>query len=221
MRSAIIDIVNAEGETIQRDRVSPGQTKEFSVAGESYKLHVYQTFDGHADIALLSRELELEDGEELNLDDDDNPNYTVALGWKNLGASGTASGPDALRTIIVYSGNIEDLSASGSRNLEAGDFVPIVENPASWRLYYQGLESGEFINFRFSLEEYDRMISESRGPVMDGVQVACLIRGAYLHVQADGPGAVFMVERTDAEGQSSSNEFFCCTCKRGSLRQRQ
>lgn len=211
IRSAIIEVVNAAGYVIDRDIVDPGQTREFSIDGGAaiYRFHVYATFDEHADVALLATEIELRDNEELNINEGDNHNYRVALGWKNLGASGTASSPDALRTIVVYSDDITDLSTSGSRDLNVGDFVPIVENPANWRLYYQGLDltSEDFSTLTMDIQRTDRMISAERGPVLEGEQRPCVITAPYLEVSSSASGTTFNVERSDDAGMLTDNEF--------------
>jgi hypothetical protein len=224
--SAIISIIDANGNVLEKDKVLPGQTKEFVISGETYRFHVYKVAPGYtfgakwADVAIFSHELELEDGEELDADEDSNPDYEVVLGWKNLDASGgeaivdggNPEAADALRMIGIFSEDVEDLSTSGEEELGEGDSIPIVQDPTAWNLYYMGLDltSEDRFSLEFDLQTNDHdEISQGKGPVYGGDQVATLIRAPYLEVTSGESGSVFETDRDDGAGggQLSDHEF--------------
>ncbi|NYZ74229.1 hypothetical protein H0O00_03740, partial [Candidatus Micrarchaeota archaeon] len=66
--SAILSILDANGNVLKKDKVLPGQTKEFQISGKSYRFHVYKVAPGYtfgakwADVAIFAKELELKDG---------------------------------------------------------------------------------------------------------------------------------------------------------------
>jgi len=227
--AAIISIIDANGNVLEKDKVSPGQTKEFNVGGTQFRFHVYKVAPGYtfgakwADVAIFSHELELEDGQELDADEDSNPDYEVALGWKNMDATTGAPNadgsdpelPDTLRTIAVFSEDVEDLSTSGEEQLEVGDYVPIVQDPVAWKLWYKGLDltSDDRYTLEFDLKTGDsKMLSESKGPDVDNDDDsdACEIYAPYIEVNSGDSGSVFEIGRTDAGGVGSlsDNEFY-------------
>jgi len=134
--SAIISVLDANGNILKKDKVDPGSTKEFNVGGKTYRFHVYKVAPGYtfgakwADVAIFAHELELVDGDELNSDEDDNEGWEVALGWKNMDATVAEDDPDTLRTIAIFAEDIEDVSSNGEETLEEGDYVEVVKNPA-------------------------------------------------------------------------------------------
>ncbi len=215
---AIISVLDANSIVLERESITEGQTTEFNINGRVYPFHIYVLAPGYTtettwiDMAILANELELTDGQELNAAEADNRNYTVSLGWKNNDASSTV--PDSLRTIVVWSRDrdIEDMSTSGESVLEAGDFIPIVENPSTWRLSYQGLDltSEEMTGLTFEIGTVDREIPASNGPIVNGSQVACTIRAPYVEVSIsnswDDTG--FVLLRSDiADAFLEDNEF--------------
>ncbi|NYZ74342.1 hypothetical protein H0O00_04315, partial [Candidatus Micrarchaeota archaeon] len=102
--SAILPILDANGNVLKKDKVLPGQTKEFMISGKTYRFHVYKVAPGYtfgakwADVAIFAKELELKDGQELDQGEGTNPGYDVALGWKNMDATSTEQDVDTLRT---------------------------------------------------------------------------------------------------------------------------
>lgn len=190
--------------------------------GGTYPVHVYRVYPGSvaADVAILSRELVLRDGQELDAEHGTNPGFRVALGWKNLGASAASPRPDALRAVVVYSDDIQDIATSGSEELEPGDSVPIIQNPEAWRLEYAGLTVGDAdrIPLRFQMKRAPKDISASDGPILGGRQVRCRINAPYLEVESGAEGAVFSVHRSDAGGVGdlSDNRFMAVLADSGS-----
>jgi hypothetical protein len=226
--SAIISVLDANGNVLDKDKVDPGNTKEFNIKGKTYRFHVYKVAPGYtfgakwADVAIFSQELELEDGQELDSDEDSNPDYEVSLGWKNLDASsgvaivdgGNPETADALRTIVIYSTSVDELSTSGEEELEEGDSVSIVQDPVAWKLSYKGLDitSDDRHSLKFQIKTTDKDISASKGPDTDndGDTDYCEIYAPYVEVTSGDTGSVFEVERTDstAAGTDLSDDEF-------------
>ncbi len=250
--SAIISVLDANDNVLEKDKVDPGDTKEMMVNGKEYRFHVYKVAPGYtfgakwADVAIFSHEIECEDGQELDSDENTNPSYECALGWKNMdaapdpgGLDGDPETPDTLRTIIVFSDDIEDISSSGEEELEPGDYVTIVEEPASWKLSYKGLDltSEDRFNLKFELKTSDKDISASKGPYTscsgdpgvgdvdstvpttcdsgDPVQAKCTIYAPYIEVSSGDTGSVFEVDRSDVAGDLSDDEFYIGLCVDG------
>ncbi len=178
--SAIISVLDANGNILKKDKVAPGQTKEMTVNGKTYRFHVYKVAPGYtfgakwADVAIFAKELELVDGQELNQDENNNEGYEVALGWKNMDAAtgapvadgGDPERPDTLRTVVIYSDTIEDISSSGDDILEEGDYVSIVQDPEVWKLSYKGLDltSEDRKSLKFDIKTTDKEIAREQGP---------------------------------------------------------
>jgi hypothetical protein len=228
--SAILSILDANGNVLKKDKVAPGETKEFNVAGKTYRFHVYKVAPGYtfgakwADVAIFAKELELVDGQELDQDVGLNDGYQVALGWKNMDAAngvavvngGNPEAVDTLRSVVVYSDSIEDISNTGDDVLEEGDYVSLVQDPVIWKLSYTGLDltSEDMSSLKFELKTTKKTISDSKGPYADGVgdtdKDACEIYGPYAYVKSGTSGSVFEVDRDDASGtgQLSDSEFY-------------
>lgn len=225
--SAILSVLDANGNILLKDKVDPGDTKEMTVLGKTYRFHVYKVAPGYtfgakwADVAIFAQELELKDGQELDQDEGMNPGYQVALGWKNLDAAtgaavsdgGDPEKPDTLRSIIIFSEDIEDVSSSGEEELEEGDYVSIVQDPEVWKLSYKGLSltSEDRKNLKFELKTSDKTLSGSKGPDMDGDldADACTIYAPYIQVSSGETGSVFQATRDDGPGgELSDDEFF-------------
>ncbi|MBU0527890.1 hypothetical protein KKE92_05385, partial [Candidatus Micrarchaeota archaeon] len=137
---------------------------------------------------------------------------------------------DTLRTMVIYTDDVEDVSSSGESELEAGDYVSLVEEPTAWKLSYKGLDVAEDdrYNLKFEIKTSDKDISESKGPMVgcDGgvgeqitgdhptacsignpMQVACRIYAPYVEVTSGDTGSVFEVDRSDVGGTLSDSEF--------------
>ncbi|NYZ74028.1 hypothetical protein H0O00_02710 [Candidatus Micrarchaeota archaeon] len=214
--SAILSVIDANGNILKKDKVDPGQTKEFNIGGKVYRFHVYKTALGSAagtkwaDVAIFANEIELIDSQRLDPNNGTNPGYDVALGWKNRAGSVASTKPDSLRTIIIYAEDIEDVSSSGSETLEAGDYVTIAQNPAPWNLIYGGLDitSDDMKSLELEIKSTVLQISASTGPYMGDGTVACAIRAPYLKVTSEESGNVFTVkDDTGAVDMLSDNHF--------------
>ncbi|MEW6722464.1 MAG: hypothetical protein AB1324_04330 [Candidatus Micrarchaeota archaeon] len=223
--SAILSILDANGNILQKDKVSPGQTKEFNVQGKVYRFHVYKVAPGYtfgakwADVAIYSEELELVDGQELDQDDDSNPGYTVALGWKNMDSDSDdgddvdpePDDPDTLRTIIVYSDDIEEISSNGEEDLEEGEYLSIVQDPEVWKLSYKGLDltDEDMASLKFELKTgSDKKLNEDDGPTIVGSATsACIIFAPYIEVKSGDTGSVFSITSGFGDGELSDDEF--------------
>jgi len=221
--SAIISILDANGNVLKRDKVLPTETKEYNIGGKDYRFHVYKVAPGYtfgakwADVAIFSEELDLKDGQKLDQGHGNNDGYQVALGWKNLdAASGSAaqSNPDTLRTIVLYSDTIDQISTSGDEVLKGGDSIPIVQDPANWKLSYKGLDltSADKSNLKFDLKSSDKDISATNGPMkyLTTTRMACRIFAPFVEVSSSATGSVFEVSRHDgpATGSLSDTRFY-------------
>ncbi|MDD5340131.1 MAG: hypothetical protein PHV13_02680, partial [Candidatus ainarchaeum sp.] len=217
--SAILSILDANGNVLKKDKVDPASTKEYTIGGKKYRFHVYKVAPGYtfgakwADVAIFSKELELKDGQKLDQGQGTNDGYRVALGWKNLdAASGSAAQllPDTLRTIVVYSDSVDQVSSSGDDILNAGDYVPLVQDPAVWRLSYKGLDldASKKFKLKFDIKTSSKTISASSGPLNSSAdRTNCTIFAPYMEVSSTDSGSVFSVARTDSAGELSDNRF--------------
>ncbi len=216
--AAIFSVLDANGNLLKKDKVAPGATKDFEINGHKYRVHVYKIAPGYtfgakwADVAIFDQELTLVSGQVLSQDDDNNPQYQVLLGWKNRDAQTSATDPDTLRSIIVYSDSIDQLSSNGDdQNLKPGEYVNLVQDPAVWRLTYKGLDltSADRDNLKFELQTSTKSISSSIGPLTGSTKMACKIWAPYLRVSSGQSGA-FEMTRTDGAasgGTLTDNEF--------------
>ncbi len=235
--SAILSILDSNGNVLKKDKVDPGSTKEFQIGGKAYRFHVYKVAPGYtfgakwADVAIFSQELELVDGQELDQDNNNNPGYLVALGWKNIDATAVADDPDTLRTIVLYADSPEDISSNGEDSLTEGEYFSLVQDPEVWKLTYKGLDltTENQKSLKFDLQTQDKTISSTKGPDFDndGTKEQCTIFAPYIRVTSGDSGSVFEVTRSDAGGSTlSDKEFFIAmnqasgengsTCEEGS-----
>jgi hypothetical protein len=222
---AIISVLDANGNTLKKDKVAPGQTKEMTVNGKTYRFHVYKNAPGYtfgakwSDVAIFAKELELVDAEELNEEEGNNEGYKVALGWKNLDAEGDdgdddapePDDPDALRTVILYSNDIEEMTSSGTDELEEGDYVSIVQDPEVWKLSYKGLDltSEDMSSLKFELKTSGKkVLNNDDGPDADNDldTETCVIPAPYMVVSSGTAGGTFTVEG-DFVAELSDDEF--------------
>ncbi len=218
---AIIAVLDANDNVLEMDSIGVSETKEIVIQGTTYVFHVFKLAPEYtsgakwADISMLASMLEFEDGQSLDSDNGTNPNWEVTLGWKNRDASIVSTKPDTLRTIIVWADDIEDISTSYSEELEAGDYLDMVTEPALWRLNYHGLDitSQERTDVRFQLKTTEKVITESKGPIVDGSQAHCTIHAPYLEVGSSESGSVFNIGREDAAGTLGDDEFLVTLAK--------
>ncbi|MFH1520375.1 MAG: S-layer protein [Candidatus Micrarchaeota archaeon] len=217
--SAILSILDANGNVLKKDKVDPATTKEFNVNGKTYRFHVYKVAPGYtfgakwADVAIYSKELELSDGDELDASNNLNNGYQVLLGWKNKGGTTTDNDADTLRTIVLYADDVEEISSSGDNILTVGDYLSIVQDPTAWKLTYKGLDiaSSDRVNLKFQLKTSDKTISDSSGPLnSSSVQTNCTIEAPYMQVDSSSSSAVFITDRDDVSSTDglSDNSFY-------------
>lgn len=140
---AAIDVVDANGATIAKEKIAEGTTRELTNACGTTTIKVLKTVPGYtfgakwAKFLVLSQELELRDSAKLDPDNDANKEWKVVLGWKNKGGASTDTSPDHLRTIVLYSTDVQKLVDD---DLVAGDFVPFVQSPTNWKLSFAGVD---------------------------------------------------------------------------------
>ncbi len=228
--AAIISVLDANGNVLKKDTIPPGETTEFDVAGTTYRVHVYKVAPGYtfgakwADMAIYSQELTLADGQQLDQDNGNNKQYTVSLGWKNLDASnqvdatpttvGDQRNVDTLRTIVIYSSDISEMSSNGNSELTVGAFVPIVQDPVGWELSYKGLDltSADRENLKFEIETQDLSLSNKFPSIEStGREESCTIYAPYVKVTSGSTGSIFEVDASGTFGESttlSNNEFY-------------
>jgi hypothetical protein len=227
--SAIISVLDANGNVLKKDTITPGATKEFIINGKDYRFHVYKVAPGYtfgakwADVAIYSKELKLQDGVKLDPDYDSNKYWTVYLGWKNEGASPTDTAPDHLRTVILYAqgSDIQRLSSGGLNYLTKDDFLPIVQDPVEWKLSYTGLDLGssdrDDLSFDMERTSSMQLTGTNNGPLdLNGTKETCTLTAPYVHVTSGRSGSVFTVQSAlgasaSTPSDSTTNEFYVAT----------
>ncbi|MEM3499760.1 MAG: hypothetical protein QXI17_03810 [Candidatus Bilamarchaeaceae archaeon] len=217
--SAILSVLDANDNILKKDKVNPGETKEFNINGKLYRVHVYKVAPGYtfgakwADMAIYAKELKLEDGQKLDPDYDNNKEYQVILGWKDRGADNST---DHLRTIILYGDDISALSSGGDQKMSKGDYIPIVQDPVAWKLTYAGLDitNADRSSLKFTLERTtDYVISSTKGPLSGGVREQCTIFAPYVKVTSGKSGSVFELDGIDGDNNATlaDNAFYVAT----------
>jgi len=148
---AIFSVKNAAGEEIANKVVAAGETAEIPAGSNTYRVRVYQAAPGYtltekwAEVAVFANELTLEDGKRV--DDTDNRDYRVRLLWKDR--DDTSPKSDALHKIQIY------LQKTGQyANLNPGESIDILKNPAKWRFTFSGnkLQDKDYVPVTFTLE---------------------------------------------------------------------
>ncbi len=228
--AAIISVLDANGNVLKKDTIPPGETTEFDVAGTTYRVHVYKVAPGYtfgakwADMAIYSQELTLADGQQLDQDNGVNKQYTVSLGWKNLDASdqndttptlvGDQRNVDTLRTIVIYSSDISEMSSNGNSELTEGAFVPIVQDPVGWELSYKGLDltSSDKESLKFEIEtENLQLANKFQSVESNGRAESCTLYAPFVKVTSGSTGSIFDIDATGIFGSTttlSDNEFY-------------
>ncbi|MBI5227274.1 hypothetical protein HY988_01680 [Candidatus Micrarchaeota archaeon] len=214
--SAIISLVDANGNVLLQDTVTPGTTDEKTVNGKKYRFHVYKVAPGYtfgakwADMAVYAQELQLDDNKDLDSVNNNNKGWHVSLGWKNRDATSTSNAPDSLRSIVIWTDNVGQVSSNGQDTLKVGDYVPLVLTPKVWQLSYKGLDltSADRSNLRFQIKSSAKSIPAGSGPTVNSSASMCTIFAPYVQVTSGDTGSIFRVSRTDGSGELSNNEFF-------------
>jgi len=226
--NAIISVLDANDNILKKDKVGPGQTKEFNIEGKTYRFHVYKVAPGYtfgakwADVAIYSKELELVSGDELDEDAGGNENWHVALGWKNEdgqvedgGTDGFEARPDTLRTIILFSEELDDLTVGGDdEKMDEGAYIPFVQDPVAWKLTYNGLDltadDRESLSFDLvetgskSFSEALESASETGGDTPE--RERCVLYAPYIEVTSSVDN-VFTVEGVYTDFDDSGGQY--------------
>ncbi len=155
---AIFSVYNADGEEVANEMVAAGDTTEIVTSdGHSFRVRVYQAAPGYtltekwAEVAVFSNELELKDGD--SIDDDENDDWEVALKWRNEDTNNLNDKADEyydhLLKIQLYNEDVGDLNE--------GDSVTILEDPAVWKFAFTGLnlDSDDYVRVDISVDETD------------------------------------------------------------------
>jgi len=210
---AAVDVTDAAGNVLTKEKIPEGETLDVNVEGKTYRIHVYKTTPGYtygakwADMAIFSHEFKLEDNEEFDPDEDGNDEYQVSLGWKDKGADNLNCQPDHLRTVILYTTDSEELLDDP---LEKGDYVPMLQDPANWKLSYLGLSitNDDRDNLKFHLERTrDRKLSKVR--VTDSAdEQECEVLAQYVKVTSGKSGAFEVQNACDSGTCSGSSDVF-------------
>ncbi len=199
--SVIVTLFDANGKPILEDTITPGTTDEKTVNGKKYRFHIFSATDSQVDLALLSDELELDHGKDIDSPNHPNNGWHVALGWKNTKPELGSNAPDTLRSIVFWADDLSKLSSNGTNMLNIGDYVPLISQV---QLVFQGLDAmpADRDDLRFQLKFQDRIIPAQSGPIFAGKQMACKIFGPFVEVTSGTPGA-FSVPRFDNGGQGN------------------
>jgi hypothetical protein len=218
--SAIVSIVDKNGNVLKKDKVSPSSTKEISAGGKTYNIHLYKVAPGYtfgakwADLAVYAQELKLEDGKKLDSDKDSNNKWTVVLGWKTKGA-GTAglTTSNALRLIGLYStgGDLVDLAGVlAEGRFTKGKYVPLAQSPVAWKLTYAGLEAVEHDSLSFTMERTSDYTDLRLYNTANTLVTNCTMKAPYLTVSSGSERGVFGVSSTHASlsGRTGSDKKF-------------
>ncbi|MBI2079874.1 S-layer protein [Candidatus Micrarchaeota archaeon] len=209
--SAIVSIVDANGNILKKDKATPGTTKEITAGGKTYRVHVYKVAPGYtfgakwADMAVYSKEITFRDNQKLDPDYDNNKEWRVVVAWKNKGGdSSDATQVDSLRSVIVYTTDTQKLITD---DFKKGDALSVVQDPTNWKLTYNGLTTVDYDDLSFKLERS----SQKR---LSGVRVtstaeACNITVPFVVVTSSSSGSVFTMTGISSSG--SSNKFYIAT----------
>ncbi len=146
---AIVSLIDkATGEVVEQTQINPGASLDMG-PNDDVRVHVYQTAPGitltskWAEIAVYEEEWELRDAD--NIDDDENEDWDIRIYWKDKDADGAGAGEeDNLREIVLYNDDHFDL--------EEGDTVNIVEDPAAFDFTYNGLDSESRTSLTFDID---------------------------------------------------------------------
>jgi len=210
--SAILSVLDANDNILKKDKIAPGETKEFNIQGKTYRVHVYKVAPGYtfgakwADMAIYAKELKLESGKYLDEDQETNPNWKVALGWKNkdgasddAGTPGNEAAPDHLRSIILWSDKLDGLTVGGEdEKMGPGAYIPFVEDPVVWKLTYSGLDitNADRDTLKFELSKTgEKRFSESLMDSTTSAYLNCKVIAPYIEVSSSKTGTPLRVSQ--------------------------
>ena len=145
-QSAIVSILDSNGEVLKQTTVAPGSTSSISVAGDKILVRVYKTAPGYtygakwADMAIVKNELVLKDNNYPEVNGENKVNkdaeWRVRLAWKRketLAQASNSNYTDSLRSVLLY-------KESATSFLEEDEGFGLIEDPAGYRFTYKGLD---------------------------------------------------------------------------------
>ncbi|NYZ78865.1 S-layer protein [Candidatus Micrarchaeota archaeon] len=141
--AASIAIYDSTGTLLKEDKVTPGTTSYTWTApdGSKIRIKVYKTNPGYyayakwAEMAVYSQEFTMNDGQQLN---SDNENWQVRLVWRNKDPTYASKSADALGKIILY----DTHAPTTSDELLSGDTYDVITTPVAYQLQFGGITLG-------------------------------------------------------------------------------
>ncbi len=140
--AASIAIYDSTGALLQEDKVQPNEHYTWTAPdGSKVRIRVYKTNPGYyayakwAEMAVYSQEFTMNDGQQLNTD---NQNWQVRLVWRNNQPTYLSKGADALRKIIIYDNHFPQTADE----LMSGDTYNVITSPVAFQLQFGGLTLG-------------------------------------------------------------------------------
>ncbi|MCX6776032.1 MAG: hypothetical protein NT130_04265, partial [Candidatus Micrarchaeota archaeon] len=142
--AASIAIYDSTGTLLKEDKYYPGQNSYTWTApdGSKVRIRVYKTNPGYyayakwAEMAVYSSEFTMNDGQQLNTD---NQNWNVRLVWRNKDPTYNSKSADALRKIILYDSTA---GMTTSNYLSSGDTYNFIQTPVAYQVQFGGLTLG-------------------------------------------------------------------------------
>ncbi len=161
---AIVTVLDANDQIVGDGQlqISPSSTEDVTVNGIVYTIRIYETAPGYtllttwADMALLEEEYKFTDS--ASVDTSWAEEWEVNILWKNRfqNKDAGAGQPDHLRDIILYRDDFDD-------EMQEGDSVNIVYDPAAWKFSYDGLDlaDADYDSLSFKIDEKSFKTSSS------------------------------------------------------------
>ncbi|MCX6776501.1 MAG: hypothetical protein NTY73_00805, partial [Candidatus Micrarchaeota archaeon] len=142
--AASIAIYDSTGTLLKEDKFYPGQSSYTWTApdGSKVRIRVYKTNPGYyayakwAEMAVYSSEFTMNDGQQLNTD---NQNWNVRLVWRNKDPTYTSKSADALKKVILYDSTAGQTT---SNYLSSGDTYNIIQSPIAYQVQFGGITLG-------------------------------------------------------------------------------
>jgi len=142
--AASIAIYDSTGTLLKEDKYYPSQSSYSWTApdGSKVRIKVYKTNPGYyayakwAEMAVYSSEFTMNDGQQINSDND---NWNVKLVWRNKDPTYSSKSADALRKIILY-----DATSGMTTNnyLSSGDTYDFIQTPVAYQVQFGGITLG-------------------------------------------------------------------------------
>lgn len=184
---AAIDVVDANGAVIDKVAISEGTTRELSNDCGDTTIRVTHTVPGYtfgakwAKMLVLSQELDLTDNQDVDADKGNNDEWKAVIAWKNKGGASGENEPDHLRSVIIYTTDLQDFI---DEELSPGDSVDMIEDPTNWKLSYSGLDitNDDRDNLKFTLERQTNRNNLQVRNTSSGTNVRCNVTAPYVRV---------------------------------------